>query len=1057
MRTLFIAVFVSALFSGPVLARSLKDTLESTGLSGGLVVVVSDERLESFDEVDLGERFIVQFLHRDVEQAEASRGVIHTQGIGARISASSFDGTDLPYVDNLVNLLIINDDSTGIPRDEILRVLAPSGTVVSCDETIVKPWPDDMDSWPHWLHGPDNNAVSQDQQIGVSRNLQWVMPPRWGRHHNLLYSVNALVSEAGRLYYIMDEAPVGIRSTEDQWMLGCRDAFNGIELWKRPITNWGWSKWSDVETGGTMRFRGPDQLFRRLVAHGDLVYVTLGFNEPVVALDGRTGHVLQTYAGTEETATIQIDNGVLYLTRNVLGERPGKTVMAVDASSGAVMWEQTGIQGISPHGTELARFSDAHLTVGLNNLFLVDDESIAALNRTSGEEVWRVARPAGEDTEGHYLFNFRDYCTLVYVDGRLLLGQIYPDSRNLNAWQEKDMHILAFDAATGELEWEHIGMSLAHFTPPDLFVNKGRVWTMRKGDVALIGLNLATGCVEREYPVKDMLVGHHHRCYRNKATSSFYLAGEEGIEYIDFETGELEVHHWLRGACSYGIMPANGMIYLPSHACGCHGNAKLNGFIAMTDRSHAEVNVFDADAVINEDTGSKWPHNLEGPHRRQNIDADAAINEDAGANWPVDRVGINTPQPEPRLETGPAFSRVSELNSPASSNDWPTYKHDNGRSNATDTPAPTELSQRWDAILGGELTAPIIVGGRVFVASGENRAVYCLDAETGERLWTFLTDGRIDSPPTYFNGRLLFGTRAGSVYAVTAAQGELIWRFQAAPSPQCVMAYGQLESIWPVHGTILVHGDAIFCTAGRSMNLDGGLLAYSLDPDTGGILQKARYKADGEVKGEVKGSVVSGILVTDDETISMRGLQIDPVDITQRTSEAANTVLTPAAGGLLDSSWYNSAYWKYKKANAQMLVFDDEVIIGLAAYQKQQLKSYSHDVATVGEGYSMFAMKPERDTNAPQQAWRVLLPVRAEAIILTSNAVCAAGAPDRLDPDDPWGAFENRQGGVLMLISREDGMTLREVKLNSAPVYDGMAAAEGRLFLSLKDGRLVCF
>mgnify|MGYP000157996660 CR=1 FL=1 len=44
---------------------------------------------------------------------------------------------------------------------------------------------------------------------------------------------------------------------------------------------------------------------------------------------------------------------------------------------------------------------------------------------------------------------------------------------------------------------------------------------------------------------------------------------------------------WTRGACQYGIMPANGLIYLPAHACGCHGNAKLNGFIAMASTNTA--------------------------------------------------------------------------------------------------------------------------------------------------------------------------------------------------------------------------------------------------------------------------------------------------------------------------------------------------------------------------------------------------------------------------------------------------------------------------------------
>ena len=67
----------------------------------------------------------------------------------------------------------------------------------------VKPWPDDVDEWTHWLHGPDNNAVSTDRRVGISRSLQWIMPPLSGRHHNLLPSVSAMVSAGGRVYYML--------------------------------------------------------------------------------------------------------------------------------------------------------------------------------------------------------------------------------------------------------------------------------------------------------------------------------------------------------------------------------------------------------------------------------------------------------------------------------------------------------------------------------------------------------------------------------------------------------------------------------------------------------------------------------------------------------------------------------------------------------------------------------------------------------------------------------------------------------------------------------------
>ena len=68
-----------------------------------------------------------------------------------------------------------------------------------------------------------------------------------------------------------------------------------------------------------------------------------------------------------------------------------------------------------------------------------------------------------------------------------------------------------------------------------------------------------------------------------------------------------------------------------------------------------------------------------------------------------------------------------------------------------------------------------------------------------------------------------------------------------------------------------------------------------------------------------------------------------------------------------------------------------------------------------------------------------------------------AGPPDALDPDDPLGAFEGRKGAVLWAVSAKDGKKLGEYKLEKTPVFDGMAAAKGKLFMSLADGTIICF
>jgi hypothetical protein len=59
--------------------------------------------------------------------------------------------------------------------------------------------------------------------------------------------------------------------------------------------------------------------------------------------------------------------------------------------------------------------------------------------------------------------------------------------------------------------------------------------------------------------------------------------------------------------------------------------------------------------------------------------------------------------------------------------------------------------------------------------------------------------------------------------------------------------------------------------------------------------------------------------------------------------------------------------------------------------------------------------------------------------------------------EDFVASYEQRLGGVLWLASAKDGRKIAEHQLDAAPAWDGMAAAGGRLFISLKDGSLRCF
>ena len=49
------------------------------------------------------------------------------------------------------------------------------------------------------------------------------------------------------------------------------------------------------------------------------------------------------------------------------------------------------------------------------------------------------------------------------------------------------------------------------------------------------------------------------------------------------------------------------------------------------------------------------------------------------------------------------------------------------------------------------------------------------------------------------------------------------------------------------------------------------------------------------------------------------------------------------------------------------------------------------------------------------------------------------------------------KGIFLRVLSVKNGQVLSEGPLDAMPVFDGMSAAQGRIFVSLKNGQLQCW
>ena len=86
---------------------------------------------------------------------------------------------------------------------------------------------------------------------------------------------------------------------------------------------------------------------------------------------------------------------------------------------------------------------------------------------------------------------------------------------------------------------------------------------------------------------------------------------------------------------------------------------------------------------------------------------------------------------------------------------------------------------------------------------------------------------------------------------------------------------------------------------------------------------------------------------------------------------------------------------------------------------------------------------------------------------LTSDKLVVAGPPDLRkkeagilaysNEEESLAAFKGEKGVMLRVINKANGTTVSEQKLDAMPVFDGISAARGGVFMSLKNGELQCW
>ncbi|MHC4744994.1 MAG: outer membrane protein assembly factor BamB family protein, partial [Planctomycetota bacterium] len=839
-------------------SKLAEEIFEATDIRGGLAVHVGCGDGHLTAALRANDSFIVQGLDADAKNIEAARNHIRSLGSYGRISVRTWGRNWLPFGDNLVNLLVANSDCR-IPREEIDRVLAPNGAAVMLDadlsiaESFRKGVPEDIDEWTHYLHDAGNNAVAEDDRVGPPKHLQWKSGPMWCRSHEFSSSVQALISANGRLIGVIDEGIIGQpRGVPTFWALIARDAFNGILLWRLPCDR-----------------INP----HALTAIEDKVYVTLRNRGPLSILDAATGKILHTCNWTGKVSEIAFCDNRLVLNTQLTGkkEKSGPHMVAADPDNGEILW--------SKRAKATAKNT---MVAGSGRVCYVDSNDLICRSLEDGEEMWRT------DVK-----NRKNRYAVLYNDAVFLTGG----------------STRAFSLETGKLLWTGPDGNPHARNPPGLFGAGDLIWTAwdhvdprsflwQHREEVRKGYDPLTGEVQKTITARRLVTaGHHIRCYPPKATKRYLLLNKRGVEFFDLEGSNHMRANWTRGACGFGMLPANGLLYTPPSQCFCYQGVLLAGLNALS----AE---------------------------RQIPSSEAAKRRQGG-----------------RLQRGPAYDRISKMKSAKKDRaQWPTYRHDNLRGGSIDATLPVELDRIWEISLcdpafppqaadeappvlreypKGGLTPPVAADGRVVVAEPDAHMVHAVSTEDGKFLWSFVADGRVDSPPTLYKGLCIFGGTDGYVYCLTAKDGRLAWRFRAAPEQRDICVMGQVESAWPVHGSVLVRDGKVYLTAGRSSYLDGGIRLYALNPLTGEVLHQTTLQSSEPDTSEYGGrpfdmeGARSDILVAGKEDIYLFQNRFD-ASLTPRAMPRI-TKLGDRQGephlittdGFLDKTWFNRTCWTY--------------------------------------------------------------------------------------------------------------------------------------------------
>ncbi len=251
--------------------------------------------------------------------------------------------------------------------------------------------------------------------------------------------------------------------------------------------------------------------------------------------------------------------------------------------------------------------------------------------------------------------------------------------------------------------------------------------------------------------------------------------------------------------------------------------------------------------------------------------------------------------------------------------DWPMWRFDAARSASFPFELPETLQLQWVRQLPepqrawhpqwdhiGKLDfdisySPVVMGERIFVPSNVTDSVTAYAIDDGRQLWRYYADGPVRLAPVAWEDKVYFVSDDGHLYCVTAAEGELLWRFAAGPSDARLLGNERIVSFWTARGGPVIEQGTLYFAAGI-WPLHGVFL-YALDAESGEVVWVNDTTSSDYVQlphGSATGYgglAPQGYLAVSQDTLIVAGGRTPPAYLDRHTGEVQSVAFRSKGGG----------------------------------------------------------------------------------------------------------------------------------------------------------------